>query len=219
MMKKLFFIIASVPKTIFFNLRTFGFEGYKLPVFVSYRTKIHNTYFGAIRIEGPVKRFMMKFGYGGTEGVIANAKSELCLEPGSKIVLLGSAYFSEGSSIRNSGTIILGDHCSFNKNTFLSCLKSITIGNWFVGGWNVNIRDSDGHSMIKNGEKMPLEKPIVIGNRVWCASFVDILKGVHIGDNSVIAYRSLITKEFNRSNILIGGCPAKIIQENVDWEY
>ena len=216
---KVVFLIASMPKTIFFNIKTFGFTGMKLPVFVSYRTRIRCKYKGAIRIEAPIKRFMMKYGYGGTAGVISNASSEICLESGSELVLRGSAFFAEGCSIRNSGTIVLGKHCSFNKNSFLSCFKSISIGNGFVAGWNVNIRDSDGHALIKNGTKMPLDKPVVIGDRVWCASYVDILKGVRIGNNSVVAYRSLITKSFEADNLLIGGSPARIIQEHIDWEY
>ena len=48
---------------------------------------------------------------------------------------------------------------------------------------------------------------------------MDILKGVRIGNNSVVAYRSLITKSFEADNLLIGGSPARIIQEHIDWEY
>jgi len=44
-----------------------------------------------------------------------------------------------------------------------------------------------------------------------------ILKGVTIGDNSIIAAGSVVTKDVP-NNCLVAGNPAKIIKENIDWE-
>ena len=72
--------------------------------------------------------------------------------------------------------------------------------------------------MIKNGIKQKLDAPVCIGNHIWICSFSDILKGVKVSDDSVIAYRSLVISSFNEKNVLIGGTPAKIIQRNINWE-
>ncbi|HEY9752233.1 MAG TPA: hypothetical protein V6C46_04750, partial [Coleofasciculaceae cyanobacterium] len=52
---------------------------------------------------------------------------------------------------------------------------------------------------------------------VWIASHVSILKGVSIPDNSIVATRSVVTKSFNMQNTLIGGVPAKVLKNNINW--
>ena len=218
LLRKLMFVILSLPKTLYFNIRTFGIKGIGLPILVSWRTKITCTCRNAIEIYGPKKTFMMTFGFGGSDGVISNKYSELCLEPGSKMIIKGKVQFAEGCSIRNNGIIEIGDKSGMNKNSFISCYHKITIGSYFTAGWNVNIRDSDGHSMIKSGEIKPLYSSVYIGDKVWVGACSDILKGVSICSNSVVAYRSLVVKPFKEEHILIGGAPAKVIQNNIDWK-
>ena len=99
---------------------------------------------------------------------------------------------------------------------FLS--EGITFGENVLLGWNINVRDSDGHMMYHDGQKVPSFKPVYIGNHVWIASCVDILKGVTIPDGSVVAYRSCLTKPFAEKNALIAGYPAKIVRTDIEWE-
>lgn len=216
--KKIGFVLLSLPKTLYFNLKTFGIKGITMPVLISYKTTIRTTYRGAIKIDAPKKMFMMTFGYGGSDGVIANNKSELCLEQGSQMTIGGKVQFAEGCAIRNSGEIFIGNNSGMNKNSFLSCYNSISIGNNFTAGWNVNIRDSDGHTVIKDGKKKDFYAPVIIGDDVWVCAFADLLKGVKIANNTVVAYRSLVLGTFEEGHVLIGGMPAKVIQRNIDWE-
>ncbi len=83
-------------------------------------------------------------------------------------------------------------------------------------GWDVNIRDSDGHYIIEKGQKKQIIKPVTIGNHVWICSHAHILKGVVIGNDSVISYGSIVLGKFNSNNLLIGGIPAKIIREDIN---
>jgi acetyltransferase-like isoleucine patch superfamily enzyme len=46
---------------------------------------------------------------------------------------------------------------------------------------------------------------------------VVILKGTTIGSGSVVAAGSVVKGEFP-SNVLIGGNPARILKENVNWK-
>nr|WP_268998954.1 DapH/DapD/GlmU-related protein [Leptospira interrogans] len=52
---------------------------------------------------------------------------------------------------------------------------------------------------------------VVIGNNVWLGSQVIVLKGVKIGDNSVIGAGSVVTKSIPE-NCLAAGNPAKPIR-------
>ena len=77
----------------------------------------------------------------------------------------------------------------------------------------VIIRDSDDHQIV--GSKKT--SPINIGNHVWIGTRAMILKGVSIGDNSVIAAGSIVTHDVP-SNCLVAGVPAIIKKEKISWE-
>lgn len=55
-------------------------------------------------------------------------------------------------------------------------------------------------------------KPIYIGKNVWITTRCIILPGVKIGDNSIIAAGSVVTKDIP-PNCLAGGNPAKVIKK------
>ena len=60
-------------------------------------------------------------------------------------------------------------------------------------------------------------KPIVIGNRVWIGIGVTICPGVSIGDNSIIAAGSVVTKDVP-PNVIAGGNPAKVLKSIEGYE-
>jgi len=47
---------------------------------------------------------------------------------------------------------------------------------------------------------------------VFIGNNVTVLKGVTIGENSIVATGAIVTKSFPK-DVIIGGCPAKIIGE------
>ncbi|MBD5088492.1 MAG: hypothetical protein HDT30_06720 [Clostridiales bacterium] len=47
---------------------------------------------------------------------------------------------------------------------------------------------------------------------------VSILGGTNIGDNSIVGANSLVNKTFP-NNVMIGRVPAKVLKENVDWDF
>jgi acetyltransferase-like isoleucine patch superfamily enzyme len=61
-----------------------------------------------------------------------------------------------------------------------------------------------------------MTQPIIIGNHVWVGMNATILKGVTIGDGAIIAAGSIVTKDV-KANTLVGGVPARILKENVEW--
>lgn len=52
---------------------------------------------------------------------------------------------------------------------------------------------------------------IVIGNNCFIGINSTILPGVTLGDNTIVAANSVVTKSFNEGNIVIGGNPARKI--------
>ena len=117
---------------------------------------------------------------------------------------------------------IIGDSTTF-EDIHLAVTEpnsKIHIGKDCMFAYNIDIRTGDSHSIIDSISKRRINnaQDVFIGNHVWIASHVTILKGVHIPDNSVVATRAVVTKSFTEKNILIAGMPAKKLKENIDWE-
>ena len=117
---------------------------------------------------------------------------------------------------------IIGENTTFEDSHFAITepYSKIQIGEDCMFAYDIDLRTGDSHSIIDSitNERINYAKDINIGNHVWIASHVSILKGVNISDNSVVATRAVVTKSFTENNILIGGMPAKKIKENIDWE-
>ena len=102
-----------------------------------------------------------------------------------------------------------------NNNAKISCFEKITIGENVKISEDVLIRDSDNHTVLREGYQK--SAPIYIGNHVWIGARAIILKNVKIGDGAIIAAGAVVTKDVP-PNTLVGGVPAKIIRENISWE-
>lgn len=143
-------------------------------------------------------------------------------QPGT-LTLGENAKLNVGSFRTYSGTYIsVADNAELslgsgflNNNAKISCFEKITIGKDVKISEEVIIRDSDNHSILKDGYQKT--KPIHIGNHVWIGLRATILKGVTIGDGAVVAAGSVVTKDVPPHS-LVGGVPAKVIRENINWE-
>ena len=60
---------------------------------------------------------------------------------------------------------------------------------------NIIIRTSDSHPIFNQttGERINHAKDVIIGNNVWIAAHATIMKGVHIGDGSIVGFGSVVT--------------------------
>ncbi len=216
-MKKIEYLI-SLPKTIFFNFKAFKFcDAVKLRIIINYKTKFGKIYKNVI-IFDKENNEKVWFGFGGSDGIFAN-NNYISMDKNSKIKFYGKAVFGKGIVLRSDGgNLEIGKNFSTNKNCSISCKNEISIGENVLFGWNIHLMDSNGHKIFKNNIKDMDNKKISIGNHVWVCSYSDILKGTKINDDSIVAYKSCVNKEFIQNNIVIGGIPAKVVAENVNWE-
>ena len=75
-------------------------------------------------------------------------------------------------------------------------------------GANTYIASTDAHTDDYRAGK---DRPVVIEDNVWLGLNVVVLKGVHIGENSVIGANSVVTKDIP-ANVIAAGNPCKIIR-------
>lgn len=135
------------------------------------------------------------------------------------IIFKGPVSLSRGISIKqDSGKIVFGKNFFCNTNCEFYNNQIINFGDNTIVGWNCSFRTSDGHTIYYSDGTKNHSKPITIGNHVWISSNCHICKGVEIADNCVIGQGSLVTKSLPYQKTLYGGCPARVIKENVKWE-
>ena len=214
MIKDFLKYITDLPKTIYFNFRCLPIkQAVKFPVRVKYNTKFGVLDKNSVIISGNCTRSMITLGYRGGKFVTEN-KGYISISNG-KIIFNGKCNFGEcfGISVE-SGELSFGNNFYANRNLLIECQKKITFGNNVLIGWNVSIRDTDGHSV----NNKPFIREIEIKNHVWISSDVTVLKGSFITDGSIIACNSTVCGiKMTDNNCLIGGTPAKIIKKNVEW--
>lgn len=141
-----------------------------------------------------------------------------------KIQISNGVRFNRGGSIwieDDECSLFIGSDTTF-EDTHIAVTEPksiIIIGNDCMFANDIDVRTGDSHSIISTvtNERINYAQNISIGNHVWIASHVSILKGVSIPDNSIVATRSVVTKAFNVQNTLIGGVPAKVLKENINW--
>ncbi len=211
--------VISLPKSVYFNFRMFPIRtALNLPVLVSYNVKFLNLKRGTVLIDSDfkIKPLSIIIGFNGTE-CVPTVRSSINFQNG-LLIFKGTCHIAKGCSIDlTGGTLILGKNFSANKNFFVSCSKEITFGDDALLGWNVHLFDATGHIIYHRGILKDSYKSIHIGNHVWLCAESHILKGAKIPDNSVVAYGSIVTKEFSTPNALYGGFPAKEIQNDITW--
>ena len=118
--------------------------------------------------------------------------------------------------VRSGANLLIGDNVGLSGVTIF-CSDSMTIGDNTKIGFGCHIYDTNFHSLdpqIRNSSKDQLfakKSPVYIGKNVFIGTQSIILKGVTIGDNSIIAAGSVVTKNIP-SNEIWGGNPAKFLR-------
>jgi len=149
----------------------------------------------------------------------------------SKISITGSnnrLIIAENTKIREVVINIRGNNCviEIGENTTFGGARivnvgidnSIHIGKNCLFSDHIEIWASDTHSIF-NDETLMInhEKPIVIEDSVWVGSRVIILKGVTVGQGSVIGMGSMVTKDIEPYTINVGN-PSKKVKESINWK-
>jgi len=125
------------------------------------------------------------------------------------------------SKVFDSPLLEIGNNSTIGYGTTISVAKQVTIGNSVMIGPCCIIMDNDDHPIDPARRLMrePVNaedvKPVTIGNNVWIGAYCAILKGVTIGDNSIISAHSVIVRDVV-PNCIYAGNPARPTVRDID---
>jgi len=120
-------------------------------------------------------------------------------------LLIPPFYTTGGDEIRVGRNVFVNQNCTFYD------LGGLDIGDDVLIGPNVSLITA-GHPVEPSQRRaVTIGKPIVIKRNVWIAAGATIIGGVTVGENSVVAAGSVVTKDVP-PNTLVGGNPARVIR-------
>lgn len=153
------------------------------------------------------------------------------VEKGGKLIIGDNCRFNNGRFYNRIGrqqscyfivlknaTLAIGS-CVGISSTAIVCSDHITIDDYVKIGGNTVIYDTDFHSIETAVRNIPTKdeahvssKPIRIKKSAFIGAHTTILKGITIGENSVIGAGSVVTKDIP-DNEVWGGNPCKFIKK------
>ena len=120
-------------------------------------------------------------------------------------LLIPPFYTTGGADIKVGRNVFVNQNCTFYD------LGGIDIADDVMIGPNVSIITS-GHPIAPSQRRAGvIAKPVVIERNVWIAAGATIIGGVTVGENSVVAAGSVVTRDVP-PNSLAGGNPARVIR-------
>lgn len=131
------------------------------------------------------------------------------LAEGVRIAVIGNAD--------RTATLHIGEATHIQARTHINCMESIWIGDHCAISWDCEILDTDIHQVLSSDEmELPRTAPVRIENRVWIGTRAIILKGVTIGEGSVIGAGSVVTRDIPAYSLAAGN-PARVLRTIAGW--
>jgi acetyltransferase-like isoleucine patch superfamily enzyme len=151
---------------------------------------------------------------------------ELQVAPRGEIRFGRFVWIGDGTKIRcHEGMVEIGSKTVMGQECTISAYQHVRIGEECVIADRAMFIDFD-HGMVEVERPIRLQgiykRDVEVGNNVWIGYGACILRGVHIGDNSVIGTNAVVTKDVP-ANAVVGGIPARIIRmrdapEHLRWD-
>jgi acetyltransferase-like isoleucine patch superfamily enzyme len=132
-----------------------------------------------------------------------------------RVVLGRWSWLGHGCKVRvHEGSLEVGAKTVFGQECTISAFQQIAVGRECIIADRVMMIDFD-HGMVETErpvrEQGIYKRSVQIGNNVWIGYGACVLRGVTIGDNSVIGTSSVVTTDIP-ANAVVGGAPARLIR-------
>jgi acetyltransferase-like isoleucine patch superfamily enzyme len=125
------------------------------------------------------------------------------------------AWIGHGCKLRvHEGEVNIGAKTVIGQECTISAFQHVSIGRECILADRVMLIDFD-HGVTEVERPIRLQgiykRDVRIGHNVWMGYGACVLRGVSIGDNSIVGTSSVVTKDFPANSVL-GGAPARLIR-------
>jgi acetyltransferase-like isoleucine patch superfamily enzyme len=135
--------------------------------------------------------------------------------PNATVTLGRWSWIGHGSKVRvHEGELTIGAKSVLGQECTISTFQHIAIGRECIVADRVMMIDFD-HGMVEVERPIRLQgiykRDVNIGHNVWIGYGACVLRGVTVGNNSVIGTSAVVTCDVP-ANAVVGGIPAKLIR-------
>jgi acetyltransferase-like isoleucine patch superfamily enzyme len=155
------------------------------------------------------------------EGAIPLIYGEGEIHIGDGVRIGGRNTWTVGYKVSTGARLVIGNRVNIGYQNVLAAAVSIEIGDGTLLAPNVQIYDNPSHPVspaarLRN-DSFALEdaRPVRIGENVWIGTGAMIMRGVTIGDGSIVAAASVVTRDVPPAS-LVAGNPATVIRSIAD---
>ncbi|WP_435213647.1 acyltransferase [Luminiphilus sp. nBUS_16] len=113
---------------------------------------------------------------------------------------------------QGEGKITIGNGVLLSPGVRIACSDEITIGDGVMMANGAYVTDSDWHGLYDRVARSDLVTPVRLGDNVWLGDGAKVLKGVTIGENSVVAAGAVVTRDVP-DNVVVAGNPAQVVKQ------
>jgi len=151
-----------------------------------------------------------------TEGpVFFGPGLELQVARGAGIEFGRFVWIGDGTKIRcHEGVVEIGAKTVLGQECTISAYKRVRIGEQCVIADRAMFIDFD-HGVVEVERPIRAQgiytRDVEVGSNVWIGYGACILRGVSVGDNSIVGTNSVVTKDVP-ANAVVAGIPARIIR-------
>jgi acetyltransferase-like isoleucine patch superfamily enzyme len=124
-------------------------------------------------------------------------------------------WVGDGTKIRcHEGEVVIGQKTVLGQECTISAYRRVRIGEQCVVADRAMFIDFD-HGVVEVDRPIRVQgiykRDVDVGSNVWVGYGACVLRGVAVGDNSILGTSSVVTKDVP-ANAVIGGIPARILR-------
>jgi acetyltransferase-like isoleucine patch superfamily enzyme len=151
-----------------------------------------------------------------TDGLVFFGRGlELRIAPRGRVDFGRFVWIGDGSKIRcHEGVVEIGRKTVIGQECTISAYQRVRIGEQCVIADRTMFIDFD-HGVVEVERPIRQQgiykRDVEVGSNVWIGYGACILRGVRVGDNSIVGTNSVVTRDVP-ANAVVAGIPARIIR-------